>query len=426
MATARFHRHLHGQAPVSIVPRVPPATRPPPRRPNLTAVAVVAGLAALIAVGVAMRGARTAAREVPRACQTAIVTRGALDGILRLPGVLRATRTARIGSHVAGRVVEVDVAPGERVAAGQILARLDSEEQQASVASAAAQVAEAAAIEVRAQRSFGDLLDAYRAEGVVPETWPPDQLLDGEVGDAQLALVQAIARARRRGADLRLARSVLAQRTIRSPMAGVVLGRAIDPGESISASPPAPPLFVIGSDPGELRLEVQVDERYVRSIRPDDARFTTPALGRDEVTASVREILPLPDGLRSPASYTVVLSVPNPEGRLHVGMSALVDLPAQSPADALALPQAAVEYGAPAGLTPLTSGPAPQGRPASIWLTDEQGRPTKKTVEVGVLDADLVEVRSFDLQAGMVAVNDRAPTACLVRPPVSPYGSGLP
>jgi len=382
-------------------------------------VLVIAGLAAVVAVGVALRRAPVVTPEAPRACQTAIVTRGALDGILRLPGVLRPTKTARVGAERPGQVVEVNVVPGERVVAGQVLARLDTAEQRAGVESAVAQAAEAAAIELGAQRSLGDLLDVYRAEGAFPERWAPDLLMDGEAGDAQLALVQASARAERRAADLRLARSILAKRTIRSPMAGVVLGRAIDPGETIAASPPSPPLFVIGSDPGELRLEVQVDERYVRSIRPDDARFTTPALGRDEVTASVREILPLADAVQSPASYTVVLSVPNPEGRLHVGMSAVVELPAKSPDDALAVPEGAVEY------APSSSATSPHGQ-ASLWLSDERGRPYKKAVAVGVRDADLVEVRGLDLQAGMVAVNDRSPSSCLVPPPVSPYGSGLP
>ncbi|HVV48243.1 MAG TPA: efflux RND transporter periplasmic adaptor subunit [Polyangia bacterium] len=387
---------------------------------------VVAGALGLIAGGLALRRAQTTKLEVARPCQTAIVTRGALDGVLRLPGVLRATRMVRVGFEGAGRVVEVDVVPGDRVAAGQILARLDGDDQEAGVEGAAAQVAEAAVAQVKAERALGDILDGFRADGVGPEDWPANQLLDGEAGDAQLDLMQATARAKRRAADLRRARSVLAKRTIRSPLSGVVLGRMIDVGETISASPPAPPLFVIAADLRGLRLEVQVDERYVTSIRPDDARFTTPAFGRDELTASVREIVPLVDAVRSPAYYTVVLSVPNPEGRLHVGMSALVELSATSPADALAVPEAAVEYGAPVGFTPFVSGTRPQGQAASIWLTDERGRPYRKAVEVGVLDGDLIEIRSFDLEPGMVAVSDRSPTTCLVRPPVSPYGAGEP
>lgn len=310
--------------------------------------------------------------------------------------------------------------------AGQVLARLDDQRQRIGVDGAAADVVEALAVELRARRSLTGVLDELRAEGVLPEVLPSGGLFEGDAGDAQLDLVRAAARARRKAAGLRLSRVMLAERTIRAPISGVVLSRGVDPGETIAVSPSSAPLFLIGSDPAELRLEVAVDERYVTSLRPDDARFTTPAFGRDELTASVREVLPLANPIRSPAEYTVVLSVPNREGRLHVGMSALVELSASSPADALALPEAAVEVGDPVGFTPYVSGARPKGQAASVWLSDEQGRPYKKAVEVGVLDADLVEIRNFDLQPGMVAVADRSPSTCLVRRPVSPYGSKEP
>ncbi len=385
-------------------------------RPALTGLAALLALAA----GVALRGARKTELPTPRPCQTAIVTRGPLDGILRLPGTLRPASSARVGSGRPGRVVAVTASPGDRVVEGQVLARLDSAEESAAAEGAAAQVASALSLHLRARRELGNLVD------LIPQEIAPDELPEGAAGDAELELIHADAQVRKQAAALRLARTLLAKRTIRSPMTGVVLARSVAPGESISASPPGPPLFVIGSDPKELRINLEVDESYINSVEPDTVTFTTPAHGSDELSASVLEILPLADAIRSPAGYTVVLSVPNVDGSLHAGMTATIDIPVRTPRDALFVPEGAIGFDSPSGFARFMSGAQPAAEAPFVWFTGPDGQPVRRSVQIGVLSADLVEIRGFGLQSGLVVVNDRSPTSCRVRPPVSPFGGGEP
>ena len=130
---------------------------------------------------------------------------------------------------------------------GQVIARLDNAEQKAAAVGAGSQLASAQLLGLRAEKAFMDILQAQRAEGRASEMPDPDELLEGKAGDAQLELLHTETEIARRAAALSLAQRLVARRLIRAPMAGVVLERNVAAGESLPASPPGPPLFVIGS-----------------------------------------------------------------------------------------------------------------------------------------------------------------------------------
>ena len=282
----------------------------------------------VVAVGAAVV-ARDATRRAPapRACETALVTSGHVAGLLRAPGRLTVKNTVRIGSSHPGQVVAVDAAVGARVVKGQIIARLDDAEQRAAAVGAGAQLASAELLGLRAEKAFLDILRSEGDEGVPREPPEPDELLEGKAGEAQLELLHTETEIARRTAALSLAQKLLARRVIRAPMDGIVLERNIEPGESIPASPPGPPLFVIGADPATLRLEVEIDERYVGGVLPGSVTFTSPAYGAYAFSGTIREVIPAPTAVRSPAPYLVAIDVANPDGALRPGMSAVVDLP---------------------------------------------------------------------------------------------------
>jgi hypothetical protein len=107
-------------------------------------------------------------------------------------------------------------------------------------------------------------------------------------------------------------------------------------------------------------------------------------------------------------------------------MTAMVEIPVKSPSDALAVPESAIGFDAPSGVVQFISGTQPKAEAPFVWFSTADGQPVRRTVEIGVLDADLVEIRAFGLQPGLVVVTDRSPATCLVRPPASPYGAGEP
>ncbi len=415
--------HAVSQKSSSVLKSLPPLRGSPPRLPRSSpwrAVAALTLTAAGLTAGFLIRGAHLRAVATVRACQTAVVTHGTVSGLLRARGRLLPGSTVRVGSGQPGRVVAVAAKPGDSVKAGQILARLEAVEQRTAVSGAEAQLTSAELLGLRAERQLDETIGSLRAQGQLPQDLSPDDLLEGAAGEAQLELLHATSQIARQRASLGLARSLLAARTIRAPMAGVVLSRTIEAGESIPASPPAPPLFVIGSDPSELKMEVEIDEEYASGIQPGTVTFTTPGHGHQEFSAFVRQIVPVEGAVRSPGRYTVVLAVPNREGTLAPGASTTVDLPAHTSLDALQVPAIAVRSasfgaGEPAGF---------EGK--LLWLSNDQGQPTARAVDVGVTETDVVEVRAPGLGAGQVVVTDREPASCRVPAPTSPFGSGEP
>jgi HlyD family secretion protein len=393
---------------------VPPVTPKPPRKVRRR---VSARVAVTLALVVAAIGAAIAARDVtrrvpaPRACETALVTSGHVAGLLRVPGRLTVTGAVRVGSSQPGQVIAVDAAVGARVGKGQIIARLDDVEQRAAVIGAGSQLASAQLLGLRAEKAFTEILKSQRDDGSLPEL-DPDELLEGTAGDAQLELLHAETEIVRREAARSLAQKLLARRVIRAPMDGVVLERSIEPGESIPASPPGPPLFVIGTDPAKLRLEVEIDERYVAGVLPGPATFTSPAYGEYSFSATIREVMAAPAATRSPRPYIVVLDVANSDGALRPGMSAVVDLPVVSGRDALAVPNRALA--------------SADGGTKVTLLSDGHGRPEAIPVGVGVANADLTEVLGPGIAAGRVVVTDASPSTCLVAPAARPSGAKAP
>jgi HlyD family secretion protein len=379
----------------------------------MSARAAVALVAAVIVTAAAV-AARDAIHRVPppRACETALVTSGHVAGLLRAPGRLTVKNTVRIGASHPGQVVAVDATVGGRVTKGQIIARLDDAEQRAAAVGAGAQLASAQLLELRAEKALFDILQSERAEGSLPELPDPDELLEGKAGEAQLELLHTETEVARRAAALSLAQKLVARRVIRAPMDGIVLERNVEPGESIPASPPGPPLFVIGADPATLRLEVDIDERYVAGVLPGSVTFTSPAHGAYAFSGTIREVNPAPTGVRSPRAYVVAIDVANRDGALRPGMSAVVDLPVVTGRDALAVPNAA-----------LSSPPPPENRDAAnadikrALIADDHGRPETIAVKVGVANADLTEVMGAGVAAGRLVVTDASPSTCVVGPP---------
>jgi HlyD family secretion protein len=196
-----------------------------------------------------------------------------------------------------------------------------------------------------------------------------------------------------------LARGVLARRVIRSPIDGVVLARAVDPGETISSSPPGPPVFVIGSDPAHLRLDVEVDGADAARVRPAPIKVVIPDYPRRSFPASIRQVLPASPFPVSGGRYRVVLDVDNKDGALRAGMSASFALPMETAPNAVRVPLGALAPAPPHAGT----------RDALVWVVDGRGEATSVPVETGVVNDRVAEIRAGSLLPGTTVVVAGAP-----------------
>jgi RND family efflux transporter MFP subunit len=143
---------------------------------------------------------------------------------LAIAGPLRATNTAFVKARVAGELQGLSLREGDRVTAGQVVARIEATESQARVRQAQQQ-AEAARAQVDiARRSFENNRSLVE-QGFISKT-----ALD--TSQASLTAAEASYRAAVAGADL--AAKSLEDTVLRAPMAGLVAQRLAQPGERVA------------------------------------------------------------------------------------------------------------------------------------------------------------------------------------------------
>jgi RND family efflux transporter MFP subunit len=149
-------------------------------------------------------------------------------------------RVAEIGAAVVGIIDKVSVERGDFVKAGQVLASFNADVERASahVATTRAQ----ADADLKAAQAAQELAQAKveRARNLVKVGFISKEAVDQSEAEAKIAqnrVLQAIQAQRVAGRELELSNAQLAQRTIRSPFAGVVLDRYHTAGERIEREP---------------------------------------------------------------------------------------------------------------------------------------------------------------------------------------------
>jgi multidrug resistance efflux pump len=175
-----------------------------------------------------------------------------------------------IGTQRGGLVTAVLVKPGDRVTAGQLLARIDDRDARAALAVAAASATladrEVATAKVNLQAAAAQLALFTGIED--PRAVAEQQVIDrrAERDRSATALTVAKARATQAHAQADSARTDLALREIRAPRAGEILQVRTRPGQFATAGP-APggssePLMTLG-ETRPLHVRVDIDENEI-------------------------------------------------------------------------------------------------------------------------------------------------------------------
>jgi RND family efflux transporter MFP subunit len=236
--------------------------------------------------------------------------------------VIEPHRVIKLGSPDAGLLVKVPVDRGDFVTRGQVVAKLESGIEAATVKLARVRAndnvsLQSASARLDFQRREYARIKKLHAKKVVPnkvlqETYREYALAKLEVQKAKLEL---------RLAKLELKRSleVLRQRTLLSPIDGVVVERTLSPGEYIFEQ--AHVMTLAQVDP--LNVEVFVPTSRFGTIEVGDRATVRPLLPKSPVRfASVKIV----DHVFDAASDTfgVRLELPNPDRKLPSGIKCKV------------------------------------------------------------------------------------------------------
>ena len=340
--------------------------------------------------------------------RVARLERGPLTAAVSATGNLNAVITVQVGSQVSGQIKTLSADFNSVVKKGQVIAKIDPEIFEAQVNQAQADVdsarasalnlaamvekaradlenARAALAQGKAQTAKSDaaMVDAKRiadrndelfrrsliaqadrdtaqanhdqAVAQVDSSRANEKALDAAIQSAQAqlrvqeaALVAAQAQVKNKIANLKQAQINLDHTTISAPVDGVVVSRAVDVGQTVAASLQAPILFTIAQDLTQMQVETSVDEADIGRIRLDDrATFTVDAFPGETFTGTVAQIRKAAVINQNVVTYTVIVAVANPSGKLLPGMTANVKLVYDEKPNVLKVANAALRFRPP-------------------------------------------------------------------------------
>ncbi len=287
-------------------------------------------------------------------------TRDSFRSFVTASGALVAERYADVGSSMMGRVVELPVAEGQRVSAGDLLARIDSVQAtselkaaeaairalEAEVEAAGDQVESAAAdLEVAEALARESKANLERMQALFDQELVPASQLDSarsaaESGSARVnAARAAMARsgsagdaAERRVTQARAqadrARDLLEKTAIVSPISGVVSRLQVREGEMVVVgiqNQPGTVLMTV-SDLSELNAEVLVAEADVLRVEVgQEATVTLEALPERTFRGRVTEVgasaLPQLDAGAAAREFRVEVRLLDPAPGMRPGLT---------------------------------------------------------------------------------------------------------
>lgn len=235
---------------------------------------IATGLAAVVVGGIVAMGTL---RAVPVETTPA---RDAADpanaSVLDASGYIVARRMATVSAKVTGKVREVLIEEGQRVAEGQVLATLDPLEADAQQDLAQAQVAatRSQAGQVRAQLREANAnvarLSQLVRQQLVSRAQYDQALAQRDALAAQLAVVERNTEVARRQLDV--AGISVENTVVRAPFAGVVTAKAAQPGEIVSPISAGGGFTRTGIgtivDMDSLEVQVDVNEAYIGRVQP--------------------------------------------------------------------------------------------------------------------------------------------------------------
>jgi HlyD family secretion protein len=310
---------------------------------------VAALLAAGAGVAVAMRPRPVSEAERYR---SEAVVRGAVVHEVSATGRLEARGSVSVGAEISGRIESVAVDFNDPVKRGQVLARFDrrslvAQDRQvhASLRAARTALREAELAAAQADRERARV-EALFAGGAVSAAERDAAVAASEQAATRIQSARAQIAVQR--ASDSLADTNLDHAEIRSPIDGVVIRRAVEPGQTVAAALQAPELFLLAEDLRKMRVLAAIDEADIGRVTAGQAaRFTVDAFPDDVFAARVDEVRNAPVVTQSVVTYEAVLTVDNADLRLRPGMTASLRIVTAEEKDALLVANAALRFTPP-------------------------------------------------------------------------------
>ena len=309
--------------------------------------------ATAVALLVALAACQGEEAAVPdgRPVRVVTVEAGKLANDIQLSGEIQAEKNVGLAFRIGGRVTERPVNVGDRVAAGQVIARLAPTLEQNALAAAKAAL-EAARGEVNTARNAFARQEQLMAQGFTTRPRFDQALKAQDAAQAQLEDAEA---------QVELAQDRLGFTELRAGVAGIVTARYVEPGEVVQPGQVVVQLAredgrdAVFNVPARL-LETQAGGSTIRVALAEAPAVS--ALGQ------VREVAPQADPVTR--TFQVRVGLQDPPEAMQLGSTVVGTLEVRSDA-VVSIPASALTQ---------------QGLSPAVWVVD----PAKSTVSLRDVD----------------------------------------
>ena len=279
------------------------------------------------------------------------VSRGDVQETVLASGTLEAKSVTSVGAEVSGRIETLHVKLGDTVKEGDVIAEIDSLNQENDVKAAEASLANIKAQKLakqadvvqaqqaldRASRLVGQKLmsqaDFEAAQATLDAANAQIDALDAQISQAELAVDAA---------NLNLSRT-----RITAPVAGTVVAVLVTEGQTVNANQQTPTIVKI-ADLDTMIIKAQISEADVTRVAPGQhAYFTILGEPDNQIDATLLSVEPAPDAIADADTgisssddaiyYNGLFQVDNPDHRLRIAMTAKVTIVLKEAKDALTI-----------------------------------------------------------------------------------------
>jgi RND family efflux transporter MFP subunit len=336
----------------------------PARLSGLAAGALIALIAVTLA---ACKEPAPPAAQI-RPVRTVIVEPRAEGETVSLTGHVRARDQGNLAFRIDGRVIERPVNVGDIVRVGQVVARLDPQNQENMLRSAQAGLTAAEAVLTQARLTFA------RQRELLRDGWTPRARYD----DAEAALKTAEAQVNAMQAQVRIAQDQLSYTVLMADAAGSITATGAEAGEVVRAGQMIVQLAQEGGrdavfDVPEVLIRTAPRDPVVQIALSDDPTITA--------TGRVREVDPQADP--ATRTYQVKVGIIDPPEAMRLGSTVT----------------GRIQLVAPRGVTvPASAMTETAGRPA-VWVFD----PASQTVALRNVDVARYDPASVVISQGLDA-----------------------
>ena len=300
-----------------------------------------------IAYGVKMFFFSASAENAAGPLVSAKVVQTTISTTISATGTLEPVDQVDVGTQVSGDIAKINVDFNSKVKKGQIIAELDKSKLKATLTQA----------EIAYKSAENDFKFKESTYNRVKKLSESNSASAVELETAEYNMNSAKLAVERSQNEVNQARLNLSYATIKSPIDGVVLKRAVEVGQTVAASMSTPTLFVIAKDLSQMKVMAAVDEADIGQVKQGQkVTFTVDAFQNDTFNGTVQEVRLNPTTTSNVVTYTVVITAENPEQKLLPGMTATCTIVTQEITDAIAIPVKALKF-TPADGTPMAEPP---------------------------------------------------------------------